>query len=42
MPEHYSFVNEEEAAIYANNSRQPWEQTPGALDWLQDRRRVTE
>ncbi len=41
MPEYYSFGGEDEAAIYTGNSRKAWEQTPGALEWLQAQCRAT-
>jgi tetratricopeptide (TPR) repeat protein len=37
-PSYYGFGDENEAAIYASNSRKAWEQTPGALEWLQEMR----
>jgi len=33
-PSYFGFGDENEAVIYASNSRQAWEQTPGALEWL--------
>jgi len=40
LPDYYGLGNEEEAIIYASNSRTAWEQTPGALEWLQEMRRT--
>jgi tetratricopeptide (TPR) repeat protein len=39
LPEYYGLGDEDEAAIYAANSRKAWDQTPGALEWLRDVRR---
>jgi hypothetical protein len=39
-PEYYGLGDEDEATIYAANSRKAWEQTPGALEWLRDVRRT--
>jgi tetratricopeptide (TPR) repeat protein len=35
-PVYYSCGDEDEAQIYAFNSRKAWQQTPGALEWLQN------
>lgn len=34
LPDDFGIGDENEAAIYASNSLQAWEQTPGALEWL--------
>ncbi len=37
-PDYYGLGDESEAVIYVSNSRKAWEQTPGALEWLQEMR----
>jgi tetratricopeptide (TPR) repeat protein len=34
QPEYYALGSEEEAAIYAGDAKEAWENTPGALEWL--------
>jgi tetratricopeptide (TPR) repeat protein len=40
LPDYYGLGDEDEAIIYAVNSRAAWEQTPGALEWLREMRKT--
>jgi hypothetical protein len=42
VPDYYGLGNEDEAIIYAVNSRTSREQTPGALEWLRETNRAIE